>query len=154
MKYAGEIILIISSSAAGFLLCENIRKKVRICRDLIKLCDYLSADLSYRITPAKQLLENALKCDNLNNIDFISCENIEKNLVVISPLSRSENSELSAFLYSLGKTDVSTQKKLISGFKDYISGAMKAYDEKLKRDSKIYISFGFFFGALFSLIWS
>jgi hypothetical protein len=154
MKFAGEIILIISSGITGFLCCENIRNKVKICSELAKLCDFITADLSYRITPAKQLLESGIKGEGFKHLGFVSTDNIERKQTVNSPLSKDENGEISAFLYSLGKTDVSTQKALISDFKEYITNAMKAYDDKLKRNSKIYISFGLFFGALFSLIWS
>ena len=114
----------------------------------------LLLDLSYRITPATELLSNALKSDGIGHLDFISTEFIKEKAHINSVLSKQENEEISRFLYSLGKTDVASQKKLILSFREYINNALKAYSEKHKRDSKLYVSFGLFFGIVFSLIWS
>lgn len=111
-------------------------------------------DLEYRITPAKELLENALCSENTGHLGFISSECLNEKKRIISPLSKSENSEISSFLYSLGKSDVNSQKILISSFKEYINYSLKTYSEKYKKDSKLYVSFGLFFGIVFSLIWS
>jgi len=136
------------------MLSENIRNKAVICRELIKLCDNLLLDLSYKITPAKQLLSDALKSPGTRHLTFISSDNISEKKLPSSALSKSENEELCEFLFMLGKSDVSTQKKLIEGFKEYINNSLKAYTEKYRKNSKIYVSFGVLFSALFSLIWS
>ena len=154
MKYAGEIILILTSTATGLYFSLNIKNKMDICRDLIKLCDTLLLDLDYKITPAPQLLKNALENSCITSLGFISENSLTKKTQVNSALSKSENEELSNFLFLLGKTDVNSQKKLISGFKEYAKNSLEKYTQKYKKDSKIYVSFGFFFACVLSLIWS
>jgi stage III sporulation protein AB len=125
-----------------------------ICRDLIKLCDTLLLDLDYKITPAPQLLKNVLENSCITSLGFISENSLTKKTQVNSALSKSENEELSNFLFLLGKTDVNSQKKLISGYKEYAKNSLEKYTQKYKKDSKIYVSFGFFFACVLSLIWS
>ena len=144
----------LSSTASGILLCDNSKKRIAICKELSALCDMFLMDLSYKITPVKELLENALCKDNIMHLDFISYDNITQQKEVKSLLSKEENNEISLFLFSLGKSDVNSQKKLISSFKEYINGVMESYSEKHKRNSKLYVTFGFFFGAVICLIWS
>jgi len=154
MKYAGMIILIIASTGLGFFFSEKLKKKALICGDLIKLCDVFLLDLDYRITPAKELLNKALESGEIKHLDFVSCDNLMTEKSVESALSGSENDEISRFLFSLGKSDVNSQKKLIFTFKEYIKNSMLAYREKYKKDSKIYVCFGLLFSVAFSLIWS
>ncbi len=154
MKYAGEIILILTSTATGLYFSLNIKNKMDICRDLIKLCDTLLLDLDYKITPAPQLLKNVLENSCITSLGFISENSLTKKTQVNSALSKSENEELSNFLFLLGKTDVNSQKKLISGYKEYAKNSLEKYTQKYKKDSKIYVSFGFFFACVLSLIWS
>ena len=148
------VILIISSTAAGLTLCERLRTKILICTELTEVCDSLLLDLEYRRTPAKELLNAALNSEKTKHLSFISSDCISVKTAVASPLSKRENEEISGFLYSLGKTDVNSQKRLISSFRDFISLSQKAYTEKYRKDSKLYVSFGLFFGIIFSLIWS
>ena len=147
------IILIVSSTSLGLLLSENSKKKVTVCSELVSFCDLLLLDLDYRITPAKELLENTLKNENLSHLNFISGSNLIEKKNIVSCLSKSENEDIAAFLYSLGKSDVNSQKKLINAFKERIKNSMNIYSQKYKKDSKLYLSFGFFFGIVFSLIW-
>ena len=148
------IILITASLAAGIYFCDKSKKRVILCRELISFCDSLLIDLDYKVTPAKELVEKALLSENVKNLSFISADNLLGDKAVVSPLSKNDNTEISQFLYSFGKTDLNTQKKLISGFKEYIKNSMNEYSQKHKRDSKLYLSFSLFFGIVFSLIWS
>ena len=128
--------------------------KILICSELTALCDSLLLDLEYRRTPAKELLETALNSEKARHLSFIPSDCLSVKTGIASPLSDRENEEISGFLYSLGKTDVYSQIRLISSFRDYISSSQRAYTEKYGKDSKLYVSFGLFFGIVFSLIWS
>ena len=121
------IILIISATSVGVILCEKSKKKVVICKELMSFCDILLLDLDYKITPAKDLVDKALSSGKMPHIDFISAKNLSDKKQVDSILSKSENFEISQFMFSLGKTDVNTQKKLISGFKEYINNSLNYY---------------------------
>ncbi len=135
-------------------MCDKSKKRVMICKELVSFCECLLIDLEYRVTPAKELIDSALLNKNLRHIKFISSENIIEKKRLNSILSETDNDEISNFIYSLGKTDLNSQKRLISNFKDYINNSMNEYSAKHKRDSKLYVSFGLFFGIVFSLIWS
>ena len=112
----------------------------------------LSVDISFRNTPVTEYVSSLLDGDGFSRLDFITAENIKVKSVVRSPLSAEENSELSAFLYSLGKSDSKSQLKLINAFREYIRGCETNYAEKYSKDSRLLISFGFFGGLILSLV--
>lgn len=116
------------------------------------MCDMLCLDLGYTVTPITQLLNRILLDERLGNLNFISAENIKRNVQVVSCLSNSENLEISQFLYSLGKSDVHSQIKLINGFREYINARESEYISSFNKNSKLYITFGFFSGVVISLI--
>ena len=148
------IVLIISSTAVGMRLSDNLKRKITLCRELLIFCDLLLLDLQYRVTPIRELLCSTLKNERIKHLSFISDDCITENTEIKSILSIRENQELSQFLYSLGKSDVPSQKKLIEGYKEYVNNSLKYYCERHKKDSRIYVSFGLFFGIVFSLLWS
>lgn len=148
------IILIFSSTMLGLLLSDSSKKRITVCSELASMCDMLLLDLDYRVTPVTELLKKTLKSETLRHISFISNENVMKKCKISSCLSKAENDELSGFLYALGKSDIKSQKRLISGFKEYIKNSQEIYSEKHRKDSKLYVTFGFFFGIVISLIWS
>ena len=147
-------MLILSCTAAGVHLCEKSKKRVVICKELISFCERLLIDLEYRATPAKELLSKALSGENVRHLGFISSDNLFEKKEVESILSDEENVEISQFIFSLGKTDLTTQKMLVNNFKEYINNSLNEYSAKHRKDSKLYLSFGVFFGIVFSLIWS
>lgn len=116
------------------------------------MCDMLCLDLGYTVTPITQLLNKILLDERLKNLSFISSENIKSSKQVNSCLSGNENTEISQFLYSLGKSDIKSQISLIQGFKEYINSAEAEYNALYNKNSKLYISFGFFGGVVISLI--
>lgn len=146
------ISLIISSTSLGLLLSDKLKKKVTVCSQLSVMCDMLCLDLGFTVTPVTQLINRILLDERLDSLNFISAENVKSNRPVKSCLSNSENIELSKFLYSLGKSDVKSQIKLINGFKEYIKERESEYNFQLKKNSKLYISFGFFGGLVISLV--
>lgn len=146
------IILIISSTSLGLILSDRLKQKVTVCRELSSLCDMLYIDLGYTVTPITQLISKLLLDERLSNLSFISSENIKSKKPIESCLSSSDNAEISRFLYSLGKSDINSQIKLIRGFKEYINSVEAEYHASFIKNSKLYISFGFFGGVVISLI--
>lgn len=142
----------ISSTMLGYLLSDNSKKKVKICEELILLCDLLSAEIAFLKTPAVELLESALSSGEMSSLGFISPDCVKRRSVLKSPLSNEENERLSQLLFSLGKSDSDSQKKLISGFCEYIKVCAEKYRASHSKNSRLYVSFGFFFGALVSLL--
>lgn len=116
------------------------------------LCDMIIIDLGFSVTSATKLLQKLLSDENLRHLSFITEENIKTRLPVCSVLSESENEQISEFVYMLGKSDVKAQTKLVKSFKEYIKKMEEKYSEKYRKESKLYITFGFFSGVLVSLI--
>ena len=154
MKFAGALILILSSTGTGLFFSAEVKKKIMICKDLIRFCDIILVDFNYKITPAVELINSALNSEEIKHLGFISEDNVIRKKEVASVLSRSENEELSRFLYLLGKSDVKSQKQLVTGFKKYVVKMLEAYNEKFRKEAKIYGTFGFFFACILTLVWS
>jgi hypothetical protein len=146
------ISLIISSTTLGLLLSNQLKHKINVCKELSAMCDMLCLDLNYSVTPITQLVNKVISDERLKDLNFISNDFVKDNLKINSCLSESENKELSSFLYSLGKSDVASQIKLINGFKEYINSHEAEYSELYAKKSKLYISFGFFGAVVISLV--
>ena len=148
MKLTASLILILSTTSIGILLSEKAKQRVEICTELIQLCDVLRLDIGFRNTPLDRLISSL----SFKWLDFLTVENIASERVVNSPLRNEENAEISRFLYSLGKSDSTRQLKLIEGFRDYMNSVKSSYKNEYIKNSKIYIGFGFFSGAVVSLV--
>ncbi len=142
--------MILSSTGLGLRLSDRIKHRIDICRELVSLCDELTLDLNYKITPVMNLLQS--KLIEKKRLDFIDFECVKNKTEIKSDLSIEENCELSEFLYSLGKSDVNSQLKLINGFRQYIEYSKNQYTQQYKRNSKVYISLGLFSGIVLSLV--
>ena len=141
-----------STTMTGFLLSKKLEKRVKICFQLSSLCDALLYDMSYRATPVCTLLQTLIKSESFAELSFISDENIKHEKEIVSCLKSAENKELSRFLYSLGKSDIINQKRLIEGFKTYILHSLDYYEQAKTKNTKLYITFGAFFGIVSALI--
>lgn len=144
------LILIASSTGLGYHYSIQNKRKYLIYSDFCNLCDTLVLDIEYSATPVKSLIDNSLK--NLKTLSFISFENLKENMALSSTLSSAENEKISSFLYSLGKSDVNSQIKLITGFKEYSKNCENKYLDQYQKYNKLYLSFGFFGGVIISLI--
>ena len=147
-------MLIASSTGAGLYLSNKSRMRTVVCRELISFCDGLLLDLNYKITPAAELIEGVVSSRKLKYLKAVDRDFLIREKRFASPLCQKDNEEISGFLFSLGKSDVKTQLKLINDFKEYINCRLNEYTEKHKKDSKLYVSFGVLFGVAFSFIWS
>lgn len=128
----------------------SLKNKCDICGELIRLCDDLTVDLNYKITPINDLLTSLL-IDN-KKLSFIDLDCVKENRILNSPLKREENKEISSFIYSLGKSDVKSQIKIINGFKLYLSKCEERYLEDYNKHKKLYTSLGVFIGLTISII--
>ena len=144
------IILILSSTGLGLRLSNRIKHKIDICKELVSLCDDLMLDLNYKITPIEGLLEGKLA--DKNKLDFINFECVKNRVEINSDLSDEENRELAGFLYSLGKSDVHSQLKLIGSFREFAEYSKNQYIQQYQKNSKVYISLGLFTGIVLSIV--
>lgn len=142
--------MILSSTGLGLRLSNKIKHRIDICKELVSLCDELMLDLNYKITPIASLLQG--KLTDKKSLAFIDFECVKNRAEIRSDLSDEENGELSDFLYSLGKSDVHSQLRLIKGFRQYIEYSKNQYIHEYKRNSKVYISLGLFAGIVVSLV--
>lgn len=146
------ISLILSTTALGFILSDKSKKRISICTQLIGFCDLLSMDLSYTVNPIHKIIAKTVNNDRYKNLDFLTQDCVKQKSGIVSPLSADENEEIAQFLYSLGKSDIKSQLLLIEAFREYISHSLSLYREKYKKDSKLFVTFGFFGGVIVSLL--
>ena len=152
MKFIAMIILVLCSTMAGVLFADRSKQKITVCNQLVHFCDLLVVDFGYSLTPTVLLVDNLLKNESLQSLDFITQEHIKSKTTVNSCLNDNENEKISEFLYSLGKTDIKGQIKLVESFKKYMQICGDNYLQSYNKNHKLYLSFGFFGGLAVSLI--
>ena len=86
------------------------------------------------------------------NLDYVGQDMLLLEQSAKTPLSQEENRTIGSFFYSLGKYDVDNQIKQIEFFKEYMSSSMRKYEEMYKSKAKIYLSLGFSFGIVITLV--
>ena len=152
MKLTGAVLLLACGTLTGFLQAQKIRQKRLICRELAALCNALLSAISYRSDSVVSLLDKLLTQPDYRRLTFLSSAQIKQRQPVMSPLKREENETLSAFLYSLGKSDLSSQQRAVKCFYDYITQCEADYAERYRHDAGLFVCFGFFGTALLALI--
>lgn len=138
------MILLISTTLSGVYLYDKSFKRVKICRELIIFCDCLKRDLMFKSTPINQLADEIISQGKLSSLSFINSDGSAFD----TPLESAANKELSLFLSGLGKSDTDTQLDLILSFKEYVQSLLEKYTQSHTKNSKLYLSFGFFFGVV------
>lgn len=149
MKLIGLVGIVLTSLCIGWQKVIDCKQQIAICDSLIGLCNELSADLSYRQTPIIDVVTGYLRN---TRIDFIDEECFYHKEKVNSILSSTENERISQFIYSLGKSDISSQNKLIESFKLYMEESKDRYKSKYSSKSRVYLAFGLCGGLTVSLL--
>lgn len=108
----------------------------------------LMLDIEFRNTPLTELIESF----DFKYLEFLKIESIKNSGNISFPFSENENEKLSSYLYQFGKTDVKGQIKIIEGLKEYVKSLLKKYSARYEKNAKLYISLGFFGGAVLSLM--
>ena len=148
MKLAGAVIIILSSLMTGIYMTENIKAKIKICRELVDLANYILPEIKLKQTSAFDLFESS----KFKNLDYVGQDMLIFEQSAKTPLSQEENRSIGSFFYSLGKYDVDNQIKQIEFFKEYMSSSLRKYEEMYKSKAKIYLSLGFSFGIVITLV--
>jgi stage III sporulation protein AB len=148
----GMIVLVTSSTAVGLLLSNKAKEQYVICEQLIIFCNMLLIDFGYTKTSATKLVDKTLQNEQLCKLDFINSDFVKQLKKPTSSLSDDENLSLAEFLFSLGKSDIKGQISLTENFKEYLLQIKNKYYQNYVKNSKLYITFGFFSGVVFSLV--
>lgn len=90
--------------------------------------------------------------NDYKNLEFIKTDFIEEKSTIKSILNSLENAEISNFIYSLGKSDLSTQIKQIELYMAKFKMYQEKYLSSYQKYQKIYLSLGLFSGLTFCLI--
>ena len=147
-------MVVICTTSMGLIVCNNKKRQVDICQQLVSLCDFILIDYESKLTPIIELVDELLSYDSLKKLNFITTENLIMNSQIDSCLSREENEKLSSFLYSLGKTDVNAQIQIIKSFREYIKRSEYDYLENYNKYKKLYLSIGFLSGVCVCIIFA
>lgn len=128
-------------------MTENIKAKIKVCRELIDLANYILPEIKLRQTSAYDLFASS----QFKNLDYVGQDMLLSEQFAKTPLSQEENKAIGSFFYSFGKYDVENQIKQIEFFKEYMLSSLRKYEEMYKSKAKIYLSLGFSFGIVITL---
>ena len=105
-----------------------------MCRALIDTANYILPEIKLKQTPPCEILAS----ERLKSLDFVGQDMLLVEQKAKTPLNDEENEAIGHFFYSLGKFDVQNQIKQIEFFKEYMSTAVRKYEEEYKSKSKNY----------------
>lgn len=151
MKILGCAMIIICSSASGIISANTILKRCNICGELMSFCELLKNEIIVRQTPVCDIVNSVKMRDSFRLVTFLSDEYVKNHMIPDSILSKSQNEKIGDFLYSLGKSDISSQLTLIDEFKQFIINAQEEYLLQYKSKSRLYIMLGACSGIIISL---
>lgn len=82
IKLFGGALIMIACGAFGFYLAMSYKKEERNLRQLLRMVEYLSCELQYRMTPLPQLCrQGALECSGtLKNIFLSFADEMDKQV--------------------------------------------------------------------------
>ncbi len=129
----------------GIQLCKTLRDKVSVCDELLSFCKMISLDISYSSSSVKQLIDDA-------NINYLSSSCLQKDYILSTILDNAENKKISEFLYSLGKSNIESQRKNLGYFEEYLTGLKEKYEEIYISKSKMYFFISVCCGLIVSIV--
>lgn len=129
-------------------MSNSIKKKINLCRALVDTANYILPEIKLKQTPPCEILVS----ERLKSLDFVGQDMLLVEQKAKTPLNDEENEAIGHFFYTLGKFDIQNQIKQIEFFKEYMSTAVRKYEEEYKSKSKIYVSIGFSFGTVIALV--
>lgn len=128
-----------------------ILRRCNICRELASFCELLKNEIAVRQTPACEVVNSINGMDSFKSLSFLNDDYIKISKIPDSILTKEQNKKIGDFLYSLGKSDISSQLVHIDEFKQYISNAQEQYSLQYKSKSRLYVMLGVCSGIIISL---
>ena len=128
-----------------------ILRRCNICRELASFCELLKNEIAVRQTPACEVVNSVNGRDSFKSLSFLNDDYIKSSKIPDSILTKEQNKKIGDFLYSLGKSDISSQLVQIDEFKQYISSAQEQYSLQYKSKSRLYVMLGVCSGIIISL---
>lgn len=128
-----------------------ILRRFNICRELASFCELLKNEIAVRQTPACEVVNSINGRDSFKSLSFLNDDYIKSSKIPDSILTKEQNKKIGDFLYSLGKSDISSQLVQIDEFKQYISNAQEQYSLQYKSKSRLYVMLGVCSGIIISL---
>ena len=128
-----------------------ILRRCNICRELVSFCELLKNEIAVRQTPACEVVNSINGMDSFKSLSFLNDDYIKSSKIPDSILTKEQNKKIGDFLYSLGKSDISSQLVQIDEFKQYISNAQEQYSLQYKSKSRLYVMLGVCSGIIISL---
>lgn len=117
----------------------------------MSFCELLKNEITVRQTPVCDIVNSVKMRDSYRLVTFLSDEYVKNHKIPDSILSKSQNEKIGDFLYSLGKSDISSQLTLIDEFKQFIINVQEEYRLQYKSKSRLYIMLGVCSGIIISL---
>jgi len=169
VRYVGLGLVIFGCAAMGMSAGNELGRRIRDLRELLKLLELLEGEISYAHavltesfrhaarrmrTPYAEFLENMAehmderRGDTLKDIFAHHVRDDLKNTALLS----ADREELVCFGEQLGNLDVKMQLAAIALYRKQLSQACVQAQENWRRDSKLYRCLGFMGGLFLAVL--
>ncbi len=151
MNIFGGIIVLILSVILGVLLSSKYTKRKDFFLQFSLFNNRLQKEVSFSSASIGNITKNLSKEKDFNQLtaDYFSGE---KNLKILSYLSKEENEYFSFYLQNIGLSDRETQLSFISKVEQELNEKVKVSEEEEKKYKSLYVKLGFLFGLIMLII--
>ena len=166
LKYVGAILIFLACGAAGFLMAAGYRKEERSLSELVRVLDFMSCELEYRLTPLPELcsfgavhtkgalrnffLALSEKMDEQATADVAQC--VEMALKETAGLPGYVTSQLRQLGQTLGHFDLQGQVTGLNQCRDACLAQLEAMEHQQAQRLRSYQTLGFCAGAALAII--
>jgi stage III sporulation protein AB len=169
VKIIGCILIILASTCAGFVFSENLKKRLKQLRELLRAIVQLENEIVYTHTPLPEAFNNVSeKSRDVINILFLKASknlfsNKSGSVYLAFNDAIAENKDSINLLQSdidilldlskaLGCSDLEGHKNVFLLAKNELNKKIIDAEDTMKKNSKMYKYLGFSFGAVISIL--
>ena len=161
VRYIGAILIFLGCGAFGFAFAANCRREERCLSELVRLLEYMSSELEYRLTPLPQICANAAEnasgwlktvfsaltkeLENQIAPDAGAC--MEAAMLTARDIPQKVKNLLQTLGNSLGKFDLQGQMNEFSVVKEQCQAQLAQMRDKIDVRLRSYQTMGLCIGA-------
>ena len=166
LKILGVIFVVFSCGSVGFKMAANYKKEEKTLQNLLRILDYISAELQYRLTPLPQLCRqiSQLFSDSpgyifeeiANEMELQYCIDPSKCMEVvlnkIKHLPQITRKKLKLLSETMGRFDVEGQLKEIDAVRKECENSLKFLRDNHENRIRSYQTLGLCAGAALAIL--
>ncbi len=154
------IILVFACFWFGYLLSKGLKSRKNFWADMVDLCDNLMLNITFGHKKVKEIFldflqncrgESFVLLDNIIKSDFDQNQFCFEKLESLD-LSFDETKYLNEFFSQIGECDCKSEAEKIKKYKGIFRGFLEGYEQKMKKNSPLYIKLSIIAGLVISII--